>query len=519
MVAALRAKLLPRAKRSPPSRRLYSKLDDYQARGVDFAMEVKTAALLFEQGVGKTWVAGGVIEQLMTRDFVGLCVVLLTNLESTWLTFLRREFPQLNICRNLATFKAAPSPKLLLVNYEAVPPITSKLRRIKFTFMCYDEAQRLKNRTALASRRAAQLASSAEYKLILTGTPMDDSPADLWAQFRFLNVNVFGKRWKDFEDEYFDPLPVELEQRFKSAKPGSFKFKTLMRQMRIANGKREFNWDKFDQFAELIKPWAMRVTKEVLNLPPLHIRPIAVRLRGEQRRLYEELSRSMIATLPRGRIASTPLRVTQLGRLQQICGGFLPDDLGDMHEVGRAKMRVINRLVEEQRKPIVIFCRYISEVKEVAAELTLKGYRVAILMGKTKKQDRAPMIAAFQRGEIDVLVSQVKTGGVGVDLFKASVAIFYSYTYSFIDYEQALSRLHRRGQENVVSLFLLFAVDTVDEAIIEAILAKRKITRRVLTTLEARRNNHGRREDREVWRQSPRRQAGRRPGNGSRRAA
>ena len=523
-MAAVRARLLPRARRLQSSNSLYSKLDGYQKSAVEFAVEAMTAALLFEQGTGKTWIAGGIIERLFDPSFIGLMVVPLGNLESTWLKFLTSQLPQVPAYRTWEAFKVAPVPKLLLVHYEVVAPIISKLRRVKWKFIGYDEAQRLKNRASLQSRTAAKLRACAPYKVILTGTPIEENPCDLWAQFKFLRPEVFGDAWKDFANYYLEPLDPNLEKRFKEARPGSFKWEKAMREMRIANGKRDFDFDKLDEFIDAITPYAMRVTKSVLNLPPMTTHRVPVVLRGEQRHLYEDLSRNMVASIA-GETITAPLRVTLLGRLQQICGGYIVDDLGRSHEAGRAKMRALLRLIKRQPKPIVVFCRYLEEVWAIRDELhDTTNLRVETLTGKVKIDKRSPLIIEFQAGEIDVLICQIKTGGVGIDLFRATVAIFYSYTYGHIDFDQAMSRLHRRGQEYAVDLFLIFARNTVDEDILQALMRKRKITSRVLDKLEQQRRNHygfqkgahapRRRKGIQVRYQRPR--EGTRPGAGNR---
>jgi len=538
MPVAVRAKLLPRARRLKSSKLLFTQLDAVQQSAVEFAIEETAVALFFEQGTGKTWITGGIVERLFGPSYVGLLVVPLANLESTWLKLFREQLPQVPVYRTWEAFKIAPAPKQLLIHYEALKPkkLIEKVRRVRYTFIGFDEAQRLKNRSSLESRCAAKLRDSADYKVILTGTPMDENPSDLWAQFRFLNPDILGTVWKDFENEFLEPIDAGLAERFAASRPGSFKWKLAMRQMRIASNKRSFDLDKLDDFLELIGPCSMRVTKDYLNLPTCHTHMVPIKLRGEQARVYKQLSRTMVASLgDTGAVLTTPLRVTQLGRLQQICGGYVADDTGDIHEVGRAKLRAAKRIAARHDKPIVIFCRFLEEVWSLQEELSAEAYDagrpivVAVITGKNRKQ-RPQIIEDFQAGLIDILICQIKTGGVGIDLFRASVAIFYSITYSFIDLEQAIARLHRRGQDREVHLFLLFAAGTVDEAIYSTILQKRKITSKVLISLEHRRwsdgqgkdehqegRSGGKRRDRvQVWRRrpgcSPRHRTGERPG-------
>jgi SNF2 family DNA or RNA helicase len=95
-------------------------------------------------------------------------------------------------------------------------------------------------------------------------------------------------------------------------------------------------------------------------------------------------------------------------------------------------------------------------------------------------------VRRFQRGETDVLLAQIKTGGVGIDLFKSCIGIMHSMSYSSIDFDQAIKRLHRRGQTHPVKIFLPYVVDSVDEDIYDAVVLKRKVGELVLDRLKRR---------------------------------
>lgn len=496
MPAGTQLKSLAHRKLSNSSMTVWQQLDPYQQDAVEFCLDVQTAGIFFEQGTGKTWICGGLIEALIEDlpSFAGLLVVPLANLESSWVKFFVKHLPHLTICRTWDAFKTAPAPKLLLQHYEALKAkrYIDKLARFKWTFVGYDEAQRLKNRTSLESRNAAKLRKFARYKLILSGTPIEENPSDLWAQFRFLAPDVLGTRWKDFEDEFLEPIDPDLKKRFGEARPNSFKWKLLLKQIRIASGKRSFDFDKLERFLGLISPFLRRETKDVLKLPPCHTQPIAVTLRGDHRRMYDELARDMVMSIDGESRVTTPLRITQLGRLHQMCGGFVTDDEGYTHEVGRAKLRKLHSIVRKRSLdgPIVIFCRYLAEVFALEDELLNLYPTTKTLMGQNRKH-RPQLIEDFQAGKIEILICQIKTGGVGIDLFTSCVAIFFSMTYSYIDFEQALARIHRRGQTREVTIYLLIASDTIDHEIYSAILAKRRITSRVLINFEQRKADHG----------------------------
>lgn len=449
---------------------------------------------------------GGIIERDWHDDYQAVIVVPLTNKESTWLRFLKEHFPSKCIHTDFEEFLEAPCPRILVLHYEELTPgkqtkkgrkvdwrFVKKIAKMQLDLICFDEAHRLKNRNSGWSKAAYRLNNCSRRRLILTGTPMDERPVDLWAQFRFIAPDVLGTDFKEFEDKFMEPL----EDLTKKYRRGSFMWMKMLRAMHIRSRKRKFNEEMMPEFLRLIKPHALRVTKEVLGLKPMTIVPVPVTLYGAQRRVYDELERNMISHLPTGGRITAGLKITQISKMQQVCGGYVIDEDDQVHEVGRAKLRRTLRIIKDHPKePIVVFCRYLEEVWSIEEELEELGLRVEVITGRVKAKERPRIQDRFQNGKLDVLICQIKTGGVGIDLFRSCIAIVYSLTYSSIDFDQAVSRLHRRGQKRAVNIFLLYALGTIDEVVYRAILSKRTVIKRVLTHLKLRRKTlHGRQEE------------------------
>jgi SNF2 family DNA or RNA helicase len=195
----------------------------HQRRGVEAIVSTNGFAALFAQRTGKTWVTGVVLTIERGDSLDVLLVGPLTNLESTWGKFLREHLPWYSVHRDLKSYdahrKKYPNKhRILLLNPEQVTPIRDKLRRRKWDRFIWDEAQRLKNRTSQSSRDAAHIAKSAKRRLALTGTPMDLDPKDLWAIMRFVQVDVLGDRWGDFEDYFLQKPNIDIKKaRWRSA--------------------------------------------------------------------------------------------------------------------------------------------------------------------------------------------------------------------------------------------------------------------------------------------------------------
>lgn len=431
---------------------LLDELYDRHLPHIDFILKVKTVAFFGEQGTGKTWVTGGAIERLLSDTFEALVVVTLNNLETTWVEILSKI--DITICRDWEEYKKAPCPKLLLVHYEMLRKLDRKITRRHWTYVTFDESHRLKDRNTWQSRIAGRL-QDADYRVILTGTPFDDlmkDPQQLWAQFRFCRPSVFGTSWMKFDERFLIPTGYMGKQR-------------------------KFRESRFPRFLRLIAPYTIRVTQdEVLNLQPIKYHWVPVHLLGRQGKLYRELEEKEVIDEELLSITAD-LRIVKDGKLHQICGGFVRDDDGETHLAGRAKIRKLTALLGKLERPVVIFCRYLPEIQAIAE--TLSNFRVATITGKNRKE-RPEINRRFQAGDLDYLVAQVRTGGIGVDLFRSCHGVFYSTTFSYIDFDQALKRLQRDGQKRQVHIWMIYAYDTIDRVVYDAALLKQDTSEMVL---------------------------------------
>lgn len=450
---------------------IWERLDSYQREAVLWAMDRDGSCIFMEQGTGKTWVTAGLIEAELTPDHQSsiLCVVPLANLETTWVKMLSDPAfleSGLKVCRTWEEFKATKSHRLLLINYERVRPIIKKMRKQPWDLVIYDEAQRLKKRSSKQSKDAYRLRHVARRRVLLSGTPVEQAPQDLWAQLRFAAPEVLGERWADFEARW-------------------------LKRSGYMGYELKFRMELLPKFLAIVEPHFLRITKEqVLDLPPLRYVRVPVDLLGDQRRVYDEITREMVAEVAGGWV-TCDLAITQLVRQQQICGGFVRldpteeerarEEKGREVRVGKAKQRRLRALLGRVERPVVIFCRYREELAQIVEALPA-GARYGLVRGGRKgtKRERTTAVESFQRGELDYLVCQVKAGGVGLDMFRACVAIFYSAPWSWIDFDQAVSRIHRRGQTRACTIYLLFAANTVDSEVYKALLLKKSVTELIL---------------------------------------
>jgi SNF2 family DNA or RNA helicase len=470
-------------KRSPWLKQLYR----HQKRGVEAIVSTDGFAALFAQRTGKTWVTGAVLCVEENQSLDVLLVGPLTNLESTWGKFLAEKLPWYTVHRSLEEYDAHQkafvkawghrSHCVLLLNPEQVTPIRDKLKRRKWDRFIWDEAQRLKNRSSQSSRDAAYIGKSAKKRLALTGTPMDLDPKDLWAIMRFVQPNALGDVWKDFEDEFLVKPTIDLTKKM-----GQIQRQRMMLAYQIAKRKAPMREDKLKKYAKLLRPHAMRISKEDAGIIPANVHIVEIDLDPQELERYKKLERNLIIKHG-GKVIKTPLKITQIGKLQQLTGGHIKDEDGDVHEVGTSKRRALRKLILKKVKdePFVVFCKYVWEVHMIARMLErMELGKGARLWGKVKdiKKDkrRTNMLLSFQRGELTWMVCQQRTGGVGVDLYTARKAFVYSMGHSFIDYDQMLSRLDFLEQMSSADFFLLVVRRSIDTDIVVSVKRKKSIT-------------------------------------------
>ena len=452
---------------------LYDQLWEKQVPVADWVLRTHTAALFAEQGAGKTWITAAVIDKIMDDKFEALLVVPLANISTTWEDILEKI--DATVCLTWEKFKSATAPKILLVNYETIAPRRSKYKTKRqsnaaklvkkiipypWSLVVYDESQKIKSRGSEQSKVAGRIKTHGR-RIILSGTPFDDlkdDPQEIWAQMRFLNPDVLSRSWGDYEDRYLKPS-------------GYMGYKRAFRKGKLA------------EVLAKVAPYCMRVdASEVVDLPPIKFINVPVLLHKKQARMYEEMDKTMVTKI-NGADVTADLAITQLVKLQQICGGFIKDDEGEIHKIGKSKLRRLRHIVERNDFPIVIFTKYRFEVAQIASELSGGNRHISTIEGKTRKT-RTQTIRDFQAGKIDILVANIKAGGVGIDLFRAHVAIFYSCGHSYINFDQAYKRVHRAGQKRSVKIYLLYAKNTVDKLIYDTILSKRDISDKVLRSFK-----------------------------------
>ena len=458
----------------------------HQVRGANMALlqltsgspeQGKGFAFLFEMGCGKTLTAiatMGALYQMHKVDRV--LVVAPSSVCSVWPhdlqqfaafpyhceTLLGEKKKRLEALDALEVWPFAQL-KIAVINYESThrDGIFEALQEYDPDLIICDESQRIKNHTAAQSKALHKLGDKAQYKLALSGTPVQNNAVDLYSQYRFLDPAVFGSNFYAFRNRY--------------CLMGGYGQHQIV------------GYRNMDQLVQREHSIAYRVTKaECLDLPPQTFINRYVKFSPADRKLYEQLRRSSFAELDSGDSITATTVLTKMLRLMQLTGGFTQTDDGTRpQQVNTAKLDALEDILDdyvlETGSKLVIFARFRAEIAAIENTLRKKGIPYGSIYGDVPQAERGKIVDDFQQNpETKVFVAQIQTAGLGITLHAASMAVFYSIDYNYANYAQALARIHRIGQHNPVTYIHLLVEDSIDDKVLAALENKEDIAKSIV---------------------------------------
>lgn len=329
-----------------------------------------------------------------------------------------------------------------LTNYDQLTNRSTrkKLRtwlRASKSMVILDEAHRIKRRGSKQSKACRTFARVTTYRLALTGTPIAQGIQDTWAIFDFIEPGLFGK-FEEFQERYLE--------------------------MGGYQGRKVVGTKRLKEFMRILHEHSARIRLKEVSKKPVRIRRLKhyVELEPSARRHYEELERELVTETRKLRV-ETPLVIMLSMRLQQICGGFLSDGV-TTQQISSAKLWALAQHLRHGQ-PQVICCRFLAEMDLIEQECLKHRLPITIIKGGQ------PLTEPFTEG---VAIVQIQSG-LGIDLSAAKQIIWYSWDYSFINYEQMRFRVLSRIQTQVDYRFLLVK-NTIDDLIYEAVTSKRRLS-------------------------------------------
>ena len=367
--------------------------------------------------------------------------------------------------RELEALKAFPfkALKVAVINYESTwrEEIFEALLDWKPDMVIADESQRIKSHDAQQSKAMHKLGDVAKYKLILSGTPVQNNAIDIFSQYRFLDPTVFGMNFYAFRNRY--------------AIMGGFSNRQIV------------GYKDLDELIRKEHSIAYRVTKEeALDLPEQTFITRNIRMNTKDRNLYDQIRRNSFAELESGGQVTAPTVLTKLLRLQQFTGGFIQADEGDKPElVFRGKLDALEDILEdyviEAEKKLVVFCRFRPEIDLIQRLLDRRKIRYCSIYGDIKIDDRGDIVKEFQTNpKVKVFLAQIDTAGLGITLTAADTCVYYSVNFNYAAYSQSLARIHRIGQRNRCTYIHLVVEKTIDETVLKALAKKEDLAKTVV---------------------------------------
>ena len=358
-------------------------------------------------------------------------------------------------------FDQIPESDIVVTSYALIRRDAEKYRGLEFDTVVLDEAQHIKNRQTQNAQ--AVKAVRAKYRLVLTGTPIENSVLDLWSIFDFLMPGYLGAA-QDFRERY--ELPIT----------------------------RDKNSDAASRLSRRLRPFILRRLKRdvAADLPAKLEQVSFCEMTSDQRAVYQqviEASRKEVldAVGAQGIAKSRMVVLSALLRLRQVCCDLRLLKLDGVEPANASgKLELFGELLEEVidgGHRVLVFSQFVSMLTLLKEKLTAEGIEYCYLDGSTT--NRGAVVERFQKtATIPVFLISLKAGGVGLNLTGADTVIHFDPWWNPAVEDQATDRAHRIGQTRVVTSYKLITRDTIEEKILLLQQKKRDIIKATLGSEE-----------------------------------
>lgn len=453
----------------PPT--LQANLRDYQQAGFDWMCRLAHwgagACLADDMGLGKTLQALAVL--LFRAKGGPSLVVAPTSVCFNWQQEALKFAPTLkvklfsdftNVKLRTQLLSRVAALDCVVVSYGLLQRESELLAGVNWHTIVADEAQALKN--PLAKRTQAACRLKGDFKIITTGTPIENNLAELWSLFRFVNPGLLGSL-KGFGQRY--ALPIENVKHDKlAARKASLGLKTL------------------------IQPFILRRMKNqvLTELPSRTEINIQVELSSKEQAFYEALRQNAIANIskPDKTLNAGAQRIRMLAelvKLRQACCN--PKLIMAETDLPSAKLTALDELLDELQRnnhKALIFSQFVGHLQLIKQHLDNRKVNYQYLDGSTPQKERAKRVNAFQSGSGQVFLISLKAGGSGLNLTAADYVIHMDPWWNPAVEDQASDRAHRMGQQRPVTIYRLIAKSTIEEKIVALHQHKRDLADKLL---------------------------------------
>ena len=432
----------------------------HQREGIEFLLTQRSGLLAFEQGLGKTLVAIDAFRRAWAeRKADRLLVICPNSLKRNWLAELTKFAPEFKVEIAEGTPRARrdtfakTKAHVVVTSYETaraeVTAIIALVQRLP-TALVLDESHSAKNWKSLTATAARQIAPHCAFRWLLSGTPVTNTPADLYAQVEIL---VPEKRPLGSLDAFMATMEDDPNAAY---------------------------------VRDALNALMLRKTKEeCLDLPEKTFMDVRVELPPWQRRLYDDMREKMACEIEAmsgqqyKAFAATAL--AQLSRLAQISSNpslLMPDDGRSPGKFDALDGLVADMLSVPGRK-VIIWSNYIKTIEALLDRFSSFG--AVALYGKVSTSERQGIAQSFQTDPtVRVLIANPAAAGTGFTLTAAAFTIYETLSWRYDHYAQSQDRNHRIGQAHAVTYVRLIAADTIEEAIVDALERKASMAKALL---------------------------------------
>ena len=383
------------------------------------------------------------------------------SLVYNWSSEIQRFAPELTVRMITGTaaerrmvLTEAGTEDILLTSYDLLKRDISEYEKYQFQCEIIDEAQYIKNANTQAAKAVKEV--QAEFKLALTGTPVENRLSELWSIFDYL-MPGFLYSYKKFREEVEIPAVQNSDE------------------------------DAMKRLQKMIRPFVLRrLKKEVLtDLPDKLEENMFVQLTGEQQKLYDaHVKRMMLMLDKQSEEEFKTSKITilaELTKLRQICCDpslVFADYKADSAKTEMCLNMICNAVASGHK--ILLFSQFTTMLDHLANRLEEEKISYYMLTGATSKEKRAQMVESFNNDDTQVFCISLKAGGTGLNLTAADIVIHFDPWWNLAVQNQATDRAHRIGQKNVVNVYKLIVKDTIEENIMKLQEKKRELADQIL---------------------------------------
>jgi len=374
-------------------------------------------------------------------------IVLPTSLVHNWEAEIKKFTPALKVYRHVGIqrknaieiSKIARFYDVILTTYGTVRNDYKMMQDTEFFYLILDESQFIKNPSSKTYKAIMNVKS--KHRLVLTGTPIENSLTDLWSQMNFLNKGLLGNL-AFFKRSFI--TPVEKHK----------------------------NKEQQEKLKLMIRPFILRRTKEEVakDLPPLMEQVIYCEMTDGQRKFYEKeksvIRNSILSSIEKEGIEKTGFIMLQgLTKLRQLANHplLLEKENGEQSGKFDEIFRMLENLVAENHK-VLIFSSFVKHLELLQQKIEENNWTFSKLVGSTSKREK--VIRQFQENPDNrIFLISLKAGGVGLNLTEADYVFIIDPWWNPAAENQAINRAHRIGQDKHVFVYRFITENSIEEKI------------------------------------------------------